>query len=415
VSSRPITLRLPALLLWLSITALTSARAFRSSTVRTPPQAAPGAASSQSSATDPAVLFQRGQTALNQGRLAEAERDFRQVLATNPQVGGAYANLGVVYMRRKQWAQALEMLHKAQHLMPEVAGIRLNIGLVYYRQSEFLKAIPPFESVVREQPNAFQPRYLLGECYFFVERWGDAADMLAPLWDQQSTQPLFLYMLSMSAHKAGKKELDEKAWTQLMKTGNGDPEFDLLMGKEHLQLEQYEMALNELQAAAQAAPKLPFVHFNLGLTYLGKQDYEHARDEFLKDAALEPDLALNYEELGDVYSLLQQDSDAEKSYHEALRRNPRLVNSWAGLAKAYQREQKYQLALNAIDEADKIDSGRTDLHYLRGQILVHMGHKEEGKKELELAVHIDNEKRAEREKQVETETVPSPELVQEQQ
>jgi hypothetical protein len=44
-----------------------------------------------------------------------------------------------------------------------------------------------------------------------------------------------------------------------------------------------------------------------------------------------------------------------------------------------------------------------------------MGRKEEGKKELELAVRIDNEKRAERQKQVETGTLPSPELMQDQQ
>ncbi|MGA8866509.1 MAG: tetratricopeptide repeat protein [Candidatus Sulfotelmatobacter sp.] len=406
---------LPAVLLWASAATAILPRGFPPATGAMPPQAASTAASGQAVAADPALLFQRGQAALSGGRLDEAERDFRQVLAANPQVGGAYANLGVVYMRRKQWTQALDMLHQAEHLLPDVAGIRLNIGLVYYRQSEFLKAIPPFESVVRNQPDALQPRYLLGECYFFAERWADAAATLQPLWPQESTQPLFLYMLSMSAHKAGNKELDEKAWGQLIKTGHGDPQFDLLMGKEHLQLEQYDLALNELQAAARSAPRLPFVHFNLGLTYLKKQDYEHARDEFLKDAALEPDLALNYEELGEVYSLMQQDTEAEKNYRAAVGRNPRLVSSWAGLAKIYQREEKYERALNSIDEANKIDPQRTDLHYLRGQILVHMGHKEEGKKELELAVRIANEKRAEREKQVETGTVPSPELVQEQQ
>jgi tetratricopeptide (TPR) repeat protein len=95
-------------------------------------------------AASPAQLFQLGQDALNQGRLDEAEHDFQRVLAANPEIGGAYANLGVVYMRRKQWAKALETLRKAEHLLPEVAGIRLNIGLAYYRQSESLKAIPLF-------------------------------------------------------------------------------------------------------------------------------------------------------------------------------------------------------------------------------------------------------------------------------
>jgi tetratricopeptide (TPR) repeat protein len=372
-------------------------------------------AAGASSAADPAKLFQAGQDALNHGRLDEAERDFRQVLAVDPRLGGAYANLGVVYMRRKQWAKGLEMLQKAEHLMPQVAGIRLNIGLAYYRQNEFLKAIPPLESVVRDQPEALQPRHLLGLCYFFVERWADAAHTLEPLWAQESEKLTYLYVLSIAAHRAGLKDLDERATAQLVKTGDGSPEYHLFMGKAHLNLEQYDMALADFQAAAEANPKLTFVHFNMGLAYLKKQDYERARDEFLKDAAVEPDLAFNYDQLGDVYSLMQQDSNAERSYHEALRRDPRLVNSYIGLAKTYQREQKYPQALTAIDSAGRLDPNRTDIHYLKGQVLIHMGRKEEGKKELEASVRIDNEHRAERQKQVESGIVPSPELLQDEQ
>lgn len=362
--------------------------------------------------TDPALLFQHGQDALSRGRLDEAERDFRAVLQVDPQSGGAYANLGVVYMRRKQWDKALEMLEKAERLMPQVAGIRLNIGLAYYRQNEFLKAIPSFESVVHDQPDALQPRYLLGLCYFFAERWADASATLEPLWERESGRLAYLYVLSNAAHRAGQKELDERAATQLIKLANGSPEYHLFVGKYYLNLEQYDMALTEFQAAAAANPSLPFVHFNLGLTYLKRQEYERARDEFLKDAAIEPDMGLDYDELGEVYSLMQDDNNAEKSYREALRCDARLVNSQVGLAKIYERQEKYLAALVAADAAEKLDPTRTDIHYLRGQALIHLGRKEEGKKELEAAVRMDNERRAERQKQMETGTVPSPELLQ---
>jgi tetratricopeptide (TPR) repeat protein len=364
---------------------------------------------------DPAQIFSQGQQALQQNHLDEAERDFRQVLAANPQVGGAYANLGVVYMRRKQWTKALEALRQAEHLMPQEAGIRLNIGLVYFRQNEYLKAIPVFESVVRDQPEASQPRHLLGLCYFFGERWADAANTLEPLWEQESGQLSYLYVLSIAAHRAGQKDWDEKATAQLVKAGEGSPEFHLFMGKAHLNLEQYDLALAEFQAAEKANPNLTFVHFNLGLTYLKKQEYERARDEFLKDAALEPDLAFNYDELGDVYSLMQEFPEAEKSYRAALLRDPRLLNSYVGLAKAYQHSGNYDKALSAIDSAGKLDPIRTDIHYLRGQILLRLGRKEEGRKELETSVRIDNERRAERQKQVENGTVPSPELLEDEQ
>jgi Tfp pilus assembly protein PilF len=74
------------------------------------------------------------------------------------------------------------------------------------------------------------------------------------------------------------------------------------------------------------------------------------------------------------------------------------VNSYVGLTKTYRREQKYSQALKAIDAAVKLDPRRTDIHYLRGQVLIRLGHKEEGKQELESAIRIDNERRAEREK-----------------
>jgi tetratricopeptide (TPR) repeat protein len=362
---------------------------------------------SEAHPADPAQLFQRGQDALNHEQLDAAERDFRAVLALDPQAGSAYANLGVVYMRRKQWTRALEALHKAEHLMPQVAGVRLNIGLAYYRQNEFLKAIPPFESVVHDQPDASQPRYLLGLCYFFAERWADSATMLEPLWAGESSKLPYLYVLSNAAHRAGRKQLDDRATEQLIKLGDGSPEYLLFTGKYHLNLNQYDLALADFQAAAEADPKLPFVHFNLGLTYRKKQDYDRARDEFLKDAAVEPDLSLNYDELGDVYWLMQDDSRAEKSYREALRRDARLVNSRLGLAKIYQRQKKYAPALAEIEAAEKIDASRSDLHYLRGRVLLQTGRKDEARKELEAAERIDSE----HQKQAEA-TLPSPELLQ---
>jgi tetratricopeptide (TPR) repeat protein len=101
-------------------------------------------------AHDPQKVFAAGEAALRAGRLDEGERAFRQVLAINPGVAGAYANLGVIHMRRKQWPQALAALRKAEKLAPDIAGIRLNIGLAYFHQNDFARAIRPFESVVAQ-------------------------------------------------------------------------------------------------------------------------------------------------------------------------------------------------------------------------------------------------------------------------
>jgi len=362
---------------------------------------------------DPRKLFEAGEAALHAGKLDEAERAFRQVLAIDPGVAGAYANLGVIHMRRKQWPQALEMLHKAEKLAPRIAGIRLNIGLVYFRQNDFVRAIHPFESVVQQSPDSFQARYLLGLCYFFNDRWTDAIDTLEPLWGQASDQLNYLYVLEHAADKAKNAVLEEKAMARLVEIGEGSPEFHLLRGKAHLNREEYDDAVKELEAAAQADPKLPFVHFNLGLAYVHKQDYERARDEFHKDIALEPDVPFSYEQLGSLESTAGNEDEAAKNYRSALKLDPRLISSHMGLAKIEEHQRHYAAALSELDQVIRFDSGAASARYLRGQVLVRMGREKEGREELASATKMLNEHRAARHKELEGETVPSPELARE--
>ncbi len=364
-------------------------------------------------APDPQKLFAAGEAALRAGKLDEAERAFRQVLAIDPGVAGAYANLGVIHMRRKQWPQALEMLHKAEKLAPDMAGIRLNIGLAYFRQSDFARAIRPFESVVKQSPDSYQARYLLGLCYFFNDRWKDAIGALEPLWGKASDQLNYLYVLEHAADKAKNAALEEKAAARLVEVGEGSPEFHLLMGKGHLNREEYDEAVKELDAAAQADPKLPFVHFNLGLAYVHKQDYDRAREEFHKDIALEPDVPFAYEQLGSMESIAGNEDEAAKNYRSALKLDPQRISSLMGMAKIEEQQQHYAAALTELDQVIRLDCAAANARYLRGQVLVRMGRDKEGRAELASATKMLNEQRAARHKELEGDAVPSPELARE--
>ncbi|MGA9897628.1 MAG: tetratricopeptide repeat protein [Terriglobales bacterium] len=362
---------------------------------------------------DPKQLFEQGEAALNRGDLAAAEQAFRGVLAMNPEVAGAYANLGVIAMRRKQWPQALERLRKAEHLAPQVAGIRLNIGLVYYRQNDFQGAIAPFESVVRDVADSYQARYLLGLCYFFNQRYVEAANTLEPLWPRAGDQLNYLYVLGIAANKAGRTELEQRALGRLVQTGQDTPEFHLLMGKAHLNRQEYDEAIVELESAAKAEPQLPFVHFNLGMAYLEKQDLERAKTEFQKDIEMEPDVAYDYDQLGLVFYLQQQDRDAEKMFRKALRLDAKLSSSDFQLARVCLREQKYKEALAAIDAAKKLSPESEGVYYVRGQILQHLGRTQEAKAEMQKFTEMSNASREKRHQELEPGPVPDTELTRE--
>jgi tetratricopeptide (TPR) repeat protein len=362
---------------------------------------------------DTRQTFERGQHAMDAGDLAGAEKDFRAVLAAEPDNVGAHGNLAVVHMRRKEWPAALSELHAAERLAPKMSGIRLNIGLVYYRQTDYQRAIEPFESVVRDQPESIQPRYLLGLCYFFKERYADAARTLEPLWPRESENLNYLYVVSIAANKAGLADLDRRATTRLIEVGHDSAAFHLIIGKAHVGARMYDRALEEFQQAARIDPKLPLVHYFLGTEYRRQNDFARARQEFLEDIAIAPDVAYDYDELGAVCYALNQIPDAERYFKEALRLDPGLGTSDYGLAKVYRQEGQFAAALAALKAAAAIDPQSSSVYYLRGQILFAMGRRQEAKSEFDEATRLKQATRDELERKISGQHPSDPQLARE--
>jgi hypothetical protein len=84
-----------------------------------------------------------------------------------------------------------------------------------------------------------------------------------------------------------------------------------------------------------------------------------------------------------------------------------------GLAKIEERRRNYRAALSELDDVIRLDAGNASARYLRGQVLVHMGREKEGSVELAVATKMLNQQRAARQKELEGEPSPSPELARE--
>jgi tetratricopeptide (TPR) repeat protein len=109
---------------------------------------------------------------------------------------------------------------------------------------------------------------------------------------------------------------------------------------------------------------------------------------------------------------MQRDEEAEKEYREALARNPKMPDSYLGLAKVYQSQQKFERALKMIDTALRLAPDIQGGHFLRGRILAQLGRTKEAQVELALAKKtVETQLGKEREKR-EQNRVPNPELAQ---
>jgi tetratricopeptide (TPR) repeat protein len=335
-----------------------------------------------------AALFQQGKEALQAGHFELAEDDFRCVIALDPSSAAPHINLGVTYMREKRWDDALAELRKAELLAPNQPGVQLNIGLAHYRKNDFSSAIEPFAAALRLAPDSLQARYLLGLCYFFTNRYKEAADTLAPLWDRESTQLNYLYVLSIAASKSHNSVLQKQAFDQMLAIGQNTAEFHLYLGKAWLAEDETNKALDEFNAAAAAGPDLPLVHYFLGRTYLEQRAYPQAEAELRKDIAIEPDFAYSYEDLGILYAQLNQPDKVEQYFREAVARNNELVNSWFGLAKLYRDAGRYEEALQMLDRTEALAPQSGSVHYTRGQVLAHLGQSAKAREEFETSARL---------------------------
>ena len=212
--------------------------------------------------------------------------------------------------------------------------------------------------------------------------------MLTPLWEGESGHLNYLYVLSIAASKASDKALQKRAFDQMLAIGQNSPEFHLYLGKAWLAEDDTGKALDEFHLAAAGRSDLPLVHYFLGRTYLERHAYPEAEAELKRDIAIEPELAYNYEDLGILSSLLEQQDKAEAYFHQAIERNETLVNSYFGLAKLYRDSGRYREALEMIDRAIALAPKSASLHFTRGQVLAKLGHVKQARVEFDRAAEL---------------------------
>jgi tetratricopeptide (TPR) repeat protein len=206
--------------------------------------------------------------------------------------------------------------------------------------------------------------------------------------------------LALSAGKAGRHDLEERALARLSEVGQQSAALHLLFGKAYLSRDEDERALTELEKAGAMDPKLPMLHYNLGIIYKRKHDYEKAKEEFLKEVAIEPDVAYSYDELGNVCLGLDQNEEARRYFERALERNSKLPASWYGLAKIARADKRYPDAMKALDEAKALAPQSMSVHYLRAQTLMQLGRKAEADAEFAAVRRLQQEKLDNLERQI---------------
>ena len=98
-------------------------------------------------------LFDEANHALKSGRLDEAERGYRSIIESNPELGGPHANLGVIYRNANKFTEALAEFNQAVRLSPKQPVYLNQLGITSRQMGQFDKARDAYEQALALDAN----------------------------------------------------------------------------------------------------------------------------------------------------------------------------------------------------------------------------------------------------------------------
>src|SRR5437667_10524282 len=145
--------------------------------------------------------FLRASKLAEQGKLDEAEREYRTGLRITPSPE-AHNNLGVIYFKRRKLAQAVEAFEHARRLEPQNAEFSFNLGLALFQQGNNAAAIPRLAAGASAPDHATDPHVLLGACSLDLKQWQPSIAALEVARREQPQRAETLFLLVRAYAKA---------------------------------------------------------------------------------------------------------------------------------------------------------------------------------------------------------------------
>jgi Flp pilus assembly protein TadD len=129
-----------------------------------PPEPAAKPAELERPPVDPSAqrAFDDARRALRAGRIEQAERAFRALVKSHPELGGPHANLGLIYGQAGKLNEAVAELEEAARVSPQQPLYFNHLGIAYRQQGQFAKAREAYEKAIELAPEYPAPLLNLG-------------------------------------------------------------------------------------------------------------------------------------------------------------------------------------------------------------------------------------------------------------
>jgi tetratricopeptide (TPR) repeat protein len=157
----------------------------------------------------------------------------------------------------------------------------------------------------------------------------------------------------------------------------------LLLGSSLLAVGKNSEAIHELRRAVSLMPEQPEAHLQLARAYEGAENWIGAAQEFQKLVELNPQEPEYHYRLGKSWTKVSQ-----QSYQQIGRLNPDAARLHQALGQEYVIQEKYDLALDAYQQAARSDPRLPEIHLAMAVILLELKKFDEALAQIELELKL---------------------------
>ncbi len=278
------------------------------------------------------------------GRLAEAERAYREILGTNPDHASALHLLGLVAFQSGKLKEAEDLIRRAIRNDGRQAVFHTNLAAVHEAQGRLDDAAASLESALSIKPDLYDAEHSLGKILLAQGRTDEAVGHF-----QRAV--------------AAKPDLGEAHRS---------------LGIIHQSRGEWGAALDCCQRAVACDAEDARAHFHVGLAHHHLGQPEAAMSAYQHAIRIQPQNVEAHCNLGTIFQVLGKPNEAVACYRRALAANPDDGGVLSSLGDALRQLGEGSEALQCFQRALQVQPDHPEAHYNLGLLHLSQGRLAEG-------------------------------------
>ena len=323
-----------------------------------------------------------------EGRFAEAETAYRDILQQWPNQFDALHLLGVLTLQTGDPAGGIAWIDKALAERTDVPMAHKHRGMGLEALGRDDEALACYEKAVTINPG-------------YAEAWASHGHILqkqqideAALRSLDKALELRPGQLTAAAdravvlHRLRRYAHAVEAYDQVLAIDPNNAEALAKQGAALNELGEYERAVDRYDRALARDPNNSDTHYNRGIALYHLQRYPEALVSCDRAIALKPDYANAHANRGSTLFKLERYEEAIATCDAAIAFQPRHAQTHLARGLALHALGADQAALASYEEALDAESDYPEAHYNRGIALIHLGRPEDGLREYDRALAL---------------------------